>query len=187
LNGAKALEKRGSRKEAETETKQIIYEAVVRRFELETERTNDLDSKAANLTGLVGIILGVVTGFGSAYLTIPSDMKPDWHSLTLLSPVISFALVLLLLFITFVLALVGLQIRAFTYVPHSFNLIRDYENSEPQEVLPALYDEYAVAIKENRDVNDDKAKKIQKAMWSLFAALILLSVHALLFLVTKGR
>lgn len=175
-----------SREQTGVETKLVIYEAVVKRFELEIDRTDGLDSKAANLAGFVGVVLGVVTGFGSLYLKIPGGMKFDWDALIPLSPIISFALALILLFLSFVESLVGLQIRKFVYVPNSFNLIHNYEDSKQEVVLSALYDEYAVAIKENRDVNNNKARRIQKALWILFGALVALSIHAALVLATKG-
>lgn len=178
----------------ETKTKEIgigsakiIYEAIMKRFELEADRTDGLDDKASNLIGFVGIILGVVSGFGSTYLTIPGDLRLDWSSFIQLSPLVSFFFALFSLFLSFALALISLQIKEFIYVPHAFNLIYDFENSEEKDVIQALSDEYAVAIKENQGVNNDKAKRIRKAMLCLFAAFVLLSIHVLSVLAMKGR
>jgi hypothetical protein len=41
-------------------SKELILDAVAERFKLEVERNKDLDGKANNLVGFVGIILSLI-------------------------------------------------------------------------------------------------------------------------------
>jgi len=160
-----------------------IYNAVVNRFDLEIDRKKELDSKATNLIGFVGITASLVTGFGGTYLKMPTIKEWDLSALFLLSPIISFVFVLAFFFISFIFVLRALQIKEFTYVPSAFNLIGAYANSEKETILRDLTDDYAIAIKDNKEENDTKADNIKKAVWSLFVAFAALFFHVVSFLI----
>jgi len=167
----------------EEESLDIIYNAVIRRFDLEIDRKKELDNKANNLVGFIGIIASLITGFGGTYLKIPRIEEWNLDSLRLLSPIISFALVLMFMLLSFVFVFQAIQIKRFTYVPHAFNLIGAYSDTERLTITQHLCDEYAVAIGDNGEVNDRKASNIKKAIWSLSFGLFTLILHAFLLLI----
>jgi len=172
--------KEGSLKEDSLE---IIYNAVIRRFELEIDRKKELDNKANNLVGFIGIIASLITGFGGTYLKIPNIEEWNLNSLRLLSPIVSFAFVLMFMLFSLIFVFQAIQIKQLTYVPHAFNLIGAYSNTEKLTIIQHLCDEYAVAIGDNSVVNDRKANNIKKAIWSLSLGLFTLVLHAFLLLI----
>jgi len=164
----------------ETET---IYHCILERFSLEIDRKKELDNKATQLIGFVGIISSMVTILGGTYLNIPNIREWNLDSMILLSPIIVFVLALILFFSSFAFVLKALQIKEFTYVPDAFKLIGAYASSDKETILRDLSDDYAIAISDNRKVNDRKADDIKKAVWSLFLAFPILLFHMILSLI----
>lgn len=161
---------------------ETIYDVVSKRFEFEMDRAKDLDSKAYYLIGFVGIISTLITGFGSNYLTLPIIEELSLNLLFLLSPIISFVVVLIFFFSAFIFGLQALQIKEYTIVPNAFNLIGAYANAEKQRILQDLTDDYAIAIDDNMEVSNKKANSIKNAVWCLFFALFALLFHAIFLL-----
>ena len=166
------------------EAAKVIHDSVVKRFELEIERKKSLDKKANNLIGFIGIILSLVTGFGVIYLKMPKFVEWNFGYLIELSPLFSFITVCIALFLSTFFILRALQIKNYSYVPNAFNLIGEYEDSSENSVLQALYDEYAIAIKENTQENNKEARKIQKAVYCLSIGFLLLFIHVILSIFT---
>lgn len=165
-------------------SKELILTSVVERFRLEVERKQDLDNKANNLAGFVGIILSLISGFGLTSLTsitIPT-FETTWHYASKISPIILFGIDYALLFLSFSFVLKAIQIKKYKYVPNAFNLIGAFEDSNKNDVCKALYDEYAIAIKDNIIENNKEADDIRYSIYCLFAALILFSITVILFM-----
>jgi hypothetical protein len=125
----------------------------------------------------------MVTILGGTYLNIPNIREWNLDSMILLSPIIVFVLALILFFSSFAFVLKALQIKEFTYVPDAFKLIGAYASSDKETILRDLSDDYAIAISDNRKVNDRKADDIKKAVWSLFLAFPILLFHMILSLI----
>ncbi len=168
--------------------KELILNSVMERFKLEVERKQDLDGKANNLVGFVGIIMSLISGFGLTSLTsiILPKSELSWFFASKISPIVTFVLVYVLLFGSILFVLKALQIKNYAYVPNAFNLIGGYENSSKDVVSQALYDEYAVAISSNLVENDKEAFDIRKSIYCLLVSLILFSITVILF-VFLGR
>ena len=165
------------------EPRELILNSVTERFKLEVERKQDLDGKANNLAGFVGIILSLISGFGLtslASIKLPL-LELTWNFASKISPVITFVLVYISLFCSILFVLKALQIKNYRYVPNAFNLIGAYENSNKNDVCQALYDEYAIAIDTNLKENDKEAFDIKKSIYCLLVALILFSITVILF------
>ena len=164
-------------------TKELILDSVKERFNLEIERKQDLDGKANNLIGFVGIILSLISGFGLTTLTaiaLPT-FELSWYYASKISSLVVFASVYASLFFSVLFVLKALQIKNYSYVPNAFNLIGAFENSNKDDVCQALYDEYAIAIKSNLTENNQEAHDIRKSIYCLLVALVLFSISVLLF------
>lgn len=168
------------------DTKDIILEKVISRFELELNRKNDLDAKANNLLGFVGIVLTLVSGFGLTYLKLPSFGNLTVDFVLRISPIASFAVILVILLVSLVYILQALQIKTYTFVPNPFNLIGKYENASKETVVQALYDEYAIAAVDNDKMNVKEAGLIKKAVQALLFAFVILGIHSLLVVLSQG-
>jgi hypothetical protein len=176
-----------SKSESE-KSRELILSHVAERFKLEVERKKDLDGKANNLVGFVGIILSLISGFGLTSLAskkLPS-FELTWVYASKVSPIVTFFLVYVLLFLSILFVLKALQIKNYSYVPNAFNLIGGFENANKGDVCQALYDEYAIATKDNLEENDKEAFDIRKSIYFLLGALILFSISVVLS-VSVGR
>jgi len=167
----------------ENDSLEIVYRTVVKRFELEIDRKKELDNKANNLVGFIGIIMSLITGFSVAYIKVPTIEEWNLGALRLLSPIISLGLVFIFILASFLFVLKVIQIKEFTYVPNAFTLVGAYSNSEKQVVLRDLCDDYAIAIGDNHTINDKKANDIKNAIWSLSLGFFALILHTFLLLI----
>lgn len=167
----------------ESESLEIVYDAVVRRFELEIDRKKELDNKANNLVGFIGIIMSLITGFSAVYIKVPTIKEWNLDAFRLLSPIISLGIVFVFILASFLFVLRVIQIKQFTYVPHAFNLVGAYSDSEKEVVLRDLCDDYAIAIGDNHTVNDKKANDIKNAIWSLSLGFFALILHTFLLII----
>ena len=140
-----------------TSTSEIIYNEVMKRCEFEFERFKHLDDKASNTISFIGILIGLISGFGSLSLKFPVNPADA-------VPMVLFSVSLILLFLSFLFSLKAFQIKKFTIVPNAYFLIGEYENKEKAVVVQGLYDNYAVAIEDNMKINDEKSKNINACM-----------------------
>jgi len=153
-------------------TSETIYNEVVKRFERELERTAHLDDKANNIIGFVGVLAGIISGFGAFTLKTPTNYTET-------AIVASFIISLLFLFSSFIIGLKSYFPKKFTMIPDPYFLIGKYEKAEQEQVIRDLSDNYAVAVDDNMTINDCKSTNIKRAVGCLFAAIVLFSLFAL--------
>ena len=149
----------------------IIYAEVVNRFKRELERTHHLDIKANNIIGFIGILTGIVSGFGAFTLKIPTT---DLEMVTLAI----YGSSLIFLFLSLVFGMKAHFPQKFTIVPDPYFLIDKYGNATQQKTINDLSDNYAVAVEENLILNNSKIKNIKRSMYCLFIAILLFSIFA---------
>lgn len=156
--------------------KETIYNEVVRRFGFESDRTKDLDSKTSNIIGFVGIITGLASGLGG--ILLKPYVATAQNVANMKEIAIGLYFFMLLCFLSsFGFGLRAYQIKEYTVVPDSYYLIGVYENATTKmEIIRDLCDNYAVAIEDNMTQNDKKVANIKKAMYALFAGIVLLPV-----------
>lgn len=172
------------------DSRELILSHVFERFKLEVERKQDLDEKANNLAGFVGIILSLISGFGLTSLTTFKLPAFEWtfDYFYRISPIITFVVVYASLFLSVFFVLKAMNIKKYFYVPQAFNLIGAFENNtKTDEICQVLYDEYALAISDNMTKNDKEALDISKSIYCLFVSLVVFSVTVILFMVLGGR
>lgn len=161
---------------SELEALKVIHDEVVRRFQYESERTKRLDDKASNVMGFVGIITGLVSGLGALALKVPTNLIE-------VTAAILFFLTIIALICSFVFSLIGYQIKRFTVVPDAYFLIGAYEGKDKERILRDLNDNYAVAIEENMTLNNRKVTHINRAMYALFLAILLIPLFVFFTLI----
>jgi hypothetical protein len=149
-----------------------IYNEVSKRFERELERANHLDDKASNIIGFIGVLTGIVSGFGAFTLKFPTNE-------TELVVTSLFGLSLLALFSAFIFGLKAYSPQKFTLVPDQYYLIGEYEKAEKKRVIGDLCDNYAIAIEDNMIINDSKVNNIKWAMRCLFTAILIFAFFAI--------
>jgi hypothetical protein len=153
-------------------TLETIYSEVVKRYDRELERTANLDGKANNIIGFVGILTGIISGFGAFTLKAPTNYAEY-------ATVAFFIMSLLFLFSSFLIGLKSYFPKKFTIVPDPFFLIGKYEHTNEEQTIRDLSDNYAVAIDENMTINNCKSTNVKRAVWCLFVSIVLFSLFAL--------
>ena len=158
--------------EEKKEKNKLIFESVVRRYEQELERTDDLDSKASNIIGFIGVLAGIVSGFGAFTLKFPTNTA----EIIVLS---LFIASLVFLFSSFIIGLKAYFPKRFTVIPDPYFLIGKYENTKQEQIIRNLSDNYAVAVEDNMMANDGKCTNIKHSVWFLFISIVLFALFAL--------
>jgi hypothetical protein len=153
-------------------TSDIIFDEVVKRFDKELERANHLDDKASNTVGFIGILTGIVPGFGAFTLKLPTT-QAEFVVTSL------FGASLFALFFALVFGLKAYSPQKFTLVPDQYYLIGKYDKMEKEKVVGDLCDNYAIAIEDNGLINDTKVKNIKRTMNCLFVAIVLFALFAI--------
>ena len=99
--------------EQKKKSRELILNSIADRFKLEVERKKDLDGKANNLVGFVGIILSLISGFGLTSLTSIALPKFEltWYYASKISPMVLFGFVYVVLFLSILFALKAVQIK----------------------------------------------------------------------------
>ena len=145
----------------EKQRDKLIYEMVVKRYDLETQRTNDLDAKANNITGFAGLlaaVVGGITGF------LPKDQNESL-----------FLIPLFFLVISAFLGLLAYWIKSYSAIQPVI-LIEEYKESSETKLLREYTYTTAQNTMRNHSVNKRK-------VWLIKGASVLLVLAIGLFLV----
>ena len=131
-----------------------------KRYEYESQRIKDLDAKAGNLIGYVGIITGLILGLGPFGLLEKFDQNEILY--LYLAGVTSFS-------ISICLALYAVKITSYQFRPdYEYILeILQLKFSNYCEVITKHILNMAVALEMNRQTNNTKAKRIRLSWFFL--------------------
>jgi hypothetical protein len=151
--------------EEERSRDKLIYEIVVDRFEQEWKRTDDLDSKASNVTGFAGL-LATLSGGITAGIT---EILPQMHYKYL------FVIPLIVFVLSAVFGLLAYWLTSFSAIDPDA-LIREYANKTEMQVLRTFVATTSMLTMDNFQRNQRKVR------W-LYAALLLLVLAIGLFFV----
>lgn len=139
------------------ERAQLIYDLINNRYCLEWKRISDLDGKASNVIGFIGIILSLYAGLGSFLLD-----KIRTNEFYIYFFVI-FLVGIILLMCSILYGLKTYNIKEWTVVPNPDYLIEHYAKKEDINRLVILENvtvEFSKAVIHNKEINDRKAKFI---------------------------
>jgi hypothetical protein len=154
-----------------TEEKQrdkLIYEIVMNRYNQEWKRTNNLDSKASNVTGFAGLLATLTAG--------ATELFPQTnYSLLFLIP-------LGFLILSAVLGLLAYWIKNYSAIaPDSF--INKYHNKTETQILRAYTASISKNTVVNNEINDKKVKIIKTAFAFLVFSIVLFLVLSIINLI----
>jgi hypothetical protein len=134
----------------------LIYEVVINRYNQEWKRTNDLDSKASNVTGFAGLLatlMGGISEFFSRYIY-------EWL----------FLVPLMLFIASAIMGLGAYWIRSFEAInPEA--LIEGYSNRSKKELLVAVTATTSKHTMHNYSLNQRKVERIRFAFIFLVLAI----------------
>jgi hypothetical protein len=145
----------------------LIYEIIVDRYEQEWKRTNDLDSKASNITGFAGL-LATLSGGITAGIT---QILPQMHYKYL------FVMPLIVFVLSAVSGLMAYWLTSFSAISPEA-LIQEYANRTEREVLRRFVATTSLLTMDNFHRNQRKVK------WLYPAFLLLVGAIGLFFVIT---
>jgi len=140
----------------------LIYEIVADRFQQEWRRTNDLDSKANNVTGFAGL-LATLSGGITAGLT---QIYPKMHHTNL------FIIPLIVFVVSAFFGLMSYWLTSFSAIDPEA-LIREYKNKTKTEVIRRVAPTISILTMENFQRNQRKVICLYLAFSLLVAAIAL--------------
>jgi hypothetical protein len=153
--------------EEERSRDKLIYEIIVDRFEQEWKRTDDLDSKASNVTGFAGL-LATLSGGITAGIT---EILPQMHYKYL------FVIPLIVFVLSAVFGLLAYWLTSFSAIDPDA-LIREYANKTETQVLRTFVATTSMLTMDNFQRNQRKVR------WLYVALLLLVLAIGLFFVIT---
>ncbi|MGV8087662.1 MAG: hypothetical protein ACP5NU_01210 [Methanomicrobiales archaeon] len=162
----------------------FIFDLIEKRAESEKERSNILDSKASNIIGYVGLIIGLL-------VTVISFIFGDLAKNEVIIKYYSSYRILLLFGIIFLLGSIIASIHAYfvreyQIVPSTKTLIENYakEDRDITTTLRRVSQEMSDVLYDNKQIIDEKAKsiKISLTLFAIGIGLIVLFVIGLLMI-----
>jgi hypothetical protein len=143
----------------------LIYKIIVDRYDLEWKRTNDLDTKANNVTGFAGILATLIAGISEFF------MQAHYRWL--------FLVPLTLLTFSAIFGLWAYWITSFDAINPDV-LIQEYKNANETKLLEDVSATTSAHTMHNFLVNQRKVKRIYCAFFLLVLALGFFFVFAIL-------
>jgi len=151
--------------EEEQKRDKLIYEIIVDRYDQEWRRTNDLDSKASNVTGFAGLLATLTAGI--------TEFFPQAHYEWL------FLIPLTFFIVSAILGIWAYWITDFEAInPNA--LIQAYANRTKTEVLRAYTGTTSKHTMRNYSLNQRKARRIYGAFILLVLAIGLFFVFSII-------
>lgn len=161
--------------EEELKRDKLIYEMFLNVFNVELDRIHDLDNKSGKLITFSGVIISILGIFGGYVLT---QIKIDWSSYIL------FVISLITILISILYSIQAFKIRNWAIAPDNKTLLEYGKNDEIQENILRLVSEgLSESIDDNRDINNEKVKKIKCSYYLLIAG-ILVTIILILKIIT---
>lgn len=147
----------------------LIFNLIEKRVESEQERSNILDSKASNIIGYVGLIIGLLV---TVISFIFGDLSQNEEIIKYYS---SYRIILLfgILFLlgSIVVSIHAYFVREYQIVPSTKALIENYakEDRDITTILRLVSQEMSDVLYDNKKIIDDKAKSIKMSLTFLLS------------------
>jgi hypothetical protein len=170
--------------DTENERDRLIFDLITNRNNAEFQRSANLDSKASNLIGFVGIIIGLIG------TTISFIFDKVYSNCNLFLYYTSFRVLLvvgvILLTIAIFCSLIAYFIRQYNIVPDTKHLIENYAKKDEDylTILRVVAQEMSNSIITNSEIDEEKAKwiKYSQIFFGLGMSLIILFICGLLMI-----
>ncbi len=164
------------------ETERLIYESSLRVFDIELQRTNDLDNKSSTLLAVGSTIIAIFVGLGS--LSIKELSESDYYFLllvTLISGIM--AIFSSLLYTLEIYNPLSHKLREYKAAPDPQFLISEYSDKSERVVIKRLTATIAKAWKIDLEINDKKTIRIARAFFLLEIGIGLMILYAIMFII----
>jgi hypothetical protein len=163
------------------DTTKLIYDIIYERYQSEWQRTNQIESKATNIVGFVGIIFGLLSSTGIYLLE-----KRAINGVLYLDSLWFYLFSLIFFIITIFLSISALYLKKWARTPETKYLLENYveKGVEIETTLENLYWEFSKGVFENSAKNDVKATYLRYSFIS-FGMGILLTAFFILSLLIK--
>jgi hypothetical protein len=149
----------------EKERDKLIYEIIVNRHDQELQRTNDLDSKANNLTGFSGVLAGLMVAL---FTYLPEDTYSNY-----------FLVPMVLLIAAAVMGFWTFRIKTYSSI-EPCQIIEQYADKTYTQTLREYATTTAQNTMQNHNVNEQKAKSLKYSFELVIIAISLFFVIAIL-------
>ncbi|MCW3985226.1 MAG: hypothetical protein NWE91_02300 [Candidatus Bathyarchaeota archaeon] len=160
--------------EDRTLARELIFESIIREYELGFVRLRHLDNKATNLVSVSGIVLGLLTGVGGLFLT-SSSQQIDLSNISTI--ILLWEIFFFVISLTF--GLLSLRIRYYVHFYISTEDFDKYRGMSKNNILEILHKGYANAVQRNGKVSNEKMDAINRSFSFLYLGIILLFVFGL--------
>jgi len=162
-----------------SESKELILEAVKDRYNFELGRINRLDSKTSSVMSIAGVLVGLVAGFGSLVITISEITWLEFGAF------LAFSVSLGSLILSFWYSLKTYQLRDYIVVPDAPTFIVEGEKMKHEKVMETLYVNYALALEENEKTNKKKVQNIGNSINLILFSIILFALFSVFTALSK--
>lgn len=160
--------------QSEKDTENKLFELAEKRYTSEIERQKDLDNKAGNLIGYVGIVTSLTVGLGTFEL---------FGNLTTIQYYALYIGGIVALGASVFFSLLTARVKNFRFSPTYGDIMYFYENPtiEYRTLLRTMISEMSIAFKENFLINNSKGTFLLIAWLAFMAGIVLLLSYAIVF------
>lgn len=153
-----------SKQEDSIERDILIYNIFLDAYQSEWQRFRDVDNKASNIVGFVGVIFGLMLVVATSNL---KEAITYWEF-------ISFSVSSILFLITFSFGLCSLYLRPLVILPGLNNFRHEYVEKyiSREYILGGLITKLADATKQNHKTINNKAKHLEYSFLTFGAAIV---------------
>lgn len=163
------------------ESRQLMNSILSNAYELEWQRTRDIESKACNIVGFTGIIFTLIIGTLSSILVadkgiiIGRILFSHWYSKIVIIVVLS------LMVLSMYYGIKALSVKDWKY-PIAQNFVAMFKKSSEasilkQELIGSINRTYSDCIEANEKLNDKIASYIKYSHVSFLLSIILIAIY----------
>lgn len=162
------------------ERDQLLFELISDTYNAENSRLIDIDDKASKIVVFVGVLIGLLSSFGTLLLKdIPRTNEFYYYYLTI------FILSLTILIGSIICGLLAYRMRKFKIVPNTNTMIKwGKENKDKIDIIRIISQERSKAVNENGEILKSKIKFIRLGYTLLIIGIIITLIFICFLLVT---
>lgn len=162
----------------DTDCKQLIHDTVINAYEIEWQRTHDIENKATGIVGFVGIIFSLTVATLSSLLTSEDgNIRIKIFSDFAISYLIIFIILTLMIF-SIILGIKALNVKKWWFLlSDKFVEYCNRSKVTKEVILEKIIDEMTKGTKANSNKNDKIANYLKWSYTLFIASAILLALY----------
>lgn len=162
----------------DTDCRQLIHDTIINAYQIEWQRTHDIENKATGIVGFVGIIFSLTVATLSSLLVSENDsIRGKIFSESIFSYLIIF-IILTLMILSIFLGIKALNVKEWWF-PFADKFVEYCEKNKMTKngVLEKLTNDVAKGTKINSDKNDETASYLGWSYRLFLASTIILAIY----------